>query len=86
MDGGTKCSVTNDVDIFQDIVWYDEKNKPTVHMMAATSDQLIVPVAEGLLQIKSNTLDCYLDEQCFYLPHFTSTFLSERCIAFASMY
>ena len=49
MDGGAKCSMTNNISILQNIIWYDKKNKPAVHMKGATSDQIIVHVAEGLL-------------------------------------
>ena len=51
MDESAKCSVTNNANIVSNVTWYDKKNKPTVHMSGDISDQLIVPDAEGLLQI-----------------------------------
>ena len=32
MDGGSKCSVTNNVEILYNVQWYDNINKPTVHI------------------------------------------------------
>lgn len=36
-DRGTKCLVTSTVDILQNVLWYDEKNKTPVHMRSGTS-------------------------------------------------
>ena len=62
IDGGEKCSVTNNIDILCNVLWYD-KNKPIVHMRGASSGQIIVPVAEGLLQVHANTFDDYINVQ-----------------------
>lgn len=50
-DGSLNCSVTNNAKILHNEVWYDEKNKPAVHVRCATSGLLIVSVAIGLLQV-----------------------------------
>ena len=45
-------------------------------MKGATSDQPIVPESEGKLRVKAITTG-YIDVQCYYSPHFTSTLLSD---------
>ena len=80
MDNGAKCSVTNIVDILRDVKWYNKKFKPPVHMKGATSGNIIVPAAEGLLRVQANTKLGHLDVLYFYSPHFTSTLLSDRDI------
>lgn len=47
-------------------------------MRGATSGNIIVPSAQGLLRVQANTRDGFVDVLCFYSPHFTSTLLSER--------
>ena len=32
MDSSDKCSVTNNFDILQNVLWYDDQHKSTVHM------------------------------------------------------
>ena len=45
MDGGAKCSVTNIVEILQDVKWLNNKNKAPVRMQGETSANIIVPSA-----------------------------------------
>ena len=80
MDNGAKCSVTNIVEILQNVRWYDDKFKAPVHMKGATLVNLIIPAAQGWLRIQANTKSGYLDVLCFYSPHFTSTLLADRDI------
>ena len=47
-------------------------------MKGDTSDQPIIPEAEGKLRVKAITKDGYIDVKCYYLPHFTSTLLSDQ--------
>lgn len=49
IDGGAECSVTNNVDILQYVIWYDEINKLSLYMRGDTSVKLKVPMVEGLL-------------------------------------
>lgn len=37
MDSGTKCSVTNNIDLLWNVKWYGDKHKPHMHMKGATS-------------------------------------------------
>ena len=53
-------------------------------MKGDTSDQPIIPEAEGKLRVKAITKDGYIDVKCYYLPHFTSTLLSDRDVLHSS--
>ena len=50
MDGGAKCSVTNILEILQNVTWFDNnKNRAPVHMKGATSGTLIVPAVKKMV-------------------------------------
>lgn len=66
MDGGAKFSVINNADILWNDLWYDEQHKSTVHIWAVTSSQFIFPDFEGLLKVKENTNDEYIDVKFYY--------------------
>ena len=56
-------------------------------MRGATSGQLIVPVAEGLLQVwLENIKNHYIDVQSFDSLHFTATLLSDRDVLWSNPY
>ena len=55
MDDGAKCSVTNIVEILQDVKWFNGKNKAPVPMQGATSGNIIVPSAQGKLRVQAQT-------------------------------
>ena len=58
MDGGAKCSVTNILEILQNVTWFDKnKNPAPIHMKGATSGTLSIPAAQGWLQVQVNTKD-----------------------------
>ena len=76
----TKCSVTNIVAILRDVKWYNSKFKVPIHMKGATLGNIIIPAAQGWLQVQTNTKQGYLNMLCFYSPHFTSFLLSDRDI------
>ena len=78
MDGSVKCSVTNIIEIFCDVEWFNNNNKAPVKMRGATSGNIIVPSAQGWLQVQANTKQGYIDVLCFYSSHFTFTLLSDR--------
>ena len=65
------------MDLLRDVKWFDDKHKSRMYMKGATSDQPIVPEAEGKLRVKAITRTNYNDLQCYYLTHFTSTLLSD---------
>ena len=48
MDGGAKCSVTNILEILQNVTWLDKhKNPAPVHLKQATSGSLFIHTAKG---------------------------------------
>ena len=65
IDGGAKCSVTNILDILHDINFYDEKFKPPVKMKGATSEEIIVPEAEGYLRVQADVPAGFIDVRCY---------------------
>ena len=78
MDGGTKCSVTNIVEILRNVTWFDQCNRSPVSMRGATLGKIIVLMAKGWLQVQAGTRDGFIDVLCYYSLHFTSTLLSEQ--------
>ena len=61
MDESAKCSVTNILEILQNVTGVDKKKDPvSVHMKGATSSTLIIHAAKGWLQVQANTKDGYL--------------------------
>ena len=46
-------------------------------MKGETSKKVIIPKAIGKLRVRANTVDGYLDCDCYYSPDFTTTLLSE---------
>ena len=77
IDGGAKSSVTNLLEILHNVKWYNDKFKCRVYMKGATSKKVIIPKAIGKLRVRANTVDGYLDCDCYYSPDFTTTLLSE---------
>lgn len=49
MDGGSKGTVTNNINISKNIKWYNHWFHPCVQMKGATSNNIIVPQAEVYL-------------------------------------
>ena len=43
MDGGTKCTVTNNLHLLKHVKWYSQWFRPKVTMKGATSDNIIIP-------------------------------------------
>ena len=86
MDGGTKCSVTNIIDILHNVTWFNKRNPSIVCMRGATSGKIIIPSAKGWLSIQANTKDGFIDVLCYYSPHFTSTLLSEQDVLQSSQF
>ena len=77
MDGGAGVSVTNLVSIFHNVKYSDEKFKSYVCMHGATSKEIITPRDVELTRVCSLTRQGYLDVKCYYLPHFSTTLLSQ---------
>ena len=65
MDGGAKCSVINIVEILQDVKWFNIKDKAPVRIQGATSGNIIVPSAQGRLQVQAYTKQEFIDILCF---------------------
>ena len=78
MDGDAKCTVTNNLHLLKDVKWYNHWFRPKVTMKDATSDYVIIPEAQGYLQIPTITKGVTIDALCYYSPEFTSTFLSDN--------
>ena len=51
-----------------------------VTMKGATSDNIIIPEAQGYLQVPTITKGVTIDVLCYYSPEFTSTLLSDNDI------
>ena len=47
-------------------------------MKGATSDNIIIPEAQGLLQVPTINKGVTIDVLCYYSPEFTSTLLSDN--------
>ena len=87
MDGGAKCSVTNIVEILQNVTWFDQRKQAPVRVRGATSGKIIIPLAKEWLRVQAaNVKKGYIDVLCYYSPHFTSTLLSEQDVSRSSQY
>ena len=53
-------------------------------MYGATNWKKIVPKAIGKLQVPNNIIEGYMDVDCYYRPHFTSTLMSDISVLEAS--
>ena len=51
MDGGAKCTVTGSLHLLKKVKWYDKRFPCKVRMKGATSTNIIIPKAEGFLQV-----------------------------------
>ena len=78
MDGGAKCTVTNNLHLLKDVKWYNRWFRPKVRMKGTTSDNIIIPEAQGLLQVPIITKGVTIDVLCYYSLKFTSTLLSDN--------
>ena len=78
IDGGAKCTVTNNLHLLKDVKWYNYWFRPKVTMKGATSDNIIIPEAQGYLQVPTINKGMTIDVLCYYLPEFTSTLLSDN--------
>ena len=72
MDGGTKCTVTNNLHLLKDVKWYNQWFKLIVTMKGTTSDNIIILEAQGYLQVSTIIKDVTIDVLCYYSPEFTS--------------
>ena len=55
-------------------------------MKGATSTNIIIPKAEGFLQVPTIEQGKWIDIKCFYSPDFTSTLLSDNDVLLANPY
>ena len=67
MDGGAKCTVTNKIELLHE-------------MKGATSENVIVLVAEGYLKVPTIQDEVFIKIKCYHSPEFTSTLLSDNDI------
>lgn len=80
MDRGAKCTVTYKLELLHDIRFYNKIFKPKVTMKESTSNNVIVPIAEGFLKVPIKTDGVFIKLKCYYSPEFTSTILSDNDI------
>ena len=73
MDGSAKCTVTNNINLLKDVRWYNQFFQPKARMKVAISDNIIIPHAEGYLQVPTIQEGKCIDVQCYYSQDFTST-------------
>ena len=55
-------------------------------MKGATSDNIIIPEAQGYLQVPTITKGVTIDVLCYYSPEFTSTLLSNNDVLLTNKY
>ena len=77
MDGGAGVSVTNFVSLLHNVKFFNDKFKRRVCMNDVTSKEIITPRAVGLMRVRALTRQGYIDMKCCYLPHFSTTLLSQ---------
>ena len=78
MDGGAKYTITNNINLLKNVKWYSRWFLPRVKMQGATSKTIIVPEAQGYLEVPTITPGVTIDVLCYYSPDFTSTLLSDN--------
>ena len=86
MDGGAKCSVTNNLLLLKHVRFYNKFFPCKTKMKGATSTSIIVPKAEGYLQVPTIVDGETIDIKCFYSPDFTSTLLSDNDVLLSNKY
>ena len=80
MDNGAGVSVTDLVSLLQGVKFFDAKFKSRVRIHGATSKEIITPRAVGFMRVRVLTCQGYLDVECYYSPHFSTTLLSQVSI------
>ena len=70
-------SVTDLVSILHNVWYFDAKFKSRVCMHGATSKEIITPRAVGFMRVRALVKQGFLDVKCYYLPHFSTTLLSQ---------
>ena len=80
IDGGLKCTVTKNINLLKNILWYNCWFHPHVQIKGARSNNIIVPQAEGYLQVQTIQEGKGIDVHCYYFPEITSTLLSHNDI------
>ena len=78
MDGGAKYTITNNINLLKDVKWYNRWFLPRIKMRGATSQTIIVPEAQGYLEVPTITPGITINVLCYYSPDFTSTILSDN--------
>ena len=78
MDGGSICTVTNNIDLLNNVWWYTCWFQPKTQMKGATSDNVIVPRTEGYLQVPPIQEGKWIDICCYYSLEFMSTLLLDN--------
>ena len=78
MDGGTKCTVTNNLHLLKDVKWYNRWFRLTVTMKGATSDNIIIPETQGYLQVLTITKGVIIEVLYYYSPEFISSLVSDN--------
>lgn len=78
MDGGAKCTITNNINLLKNVKWYSRWFLPRVKMQGATSKMIIVPEAQGYLEVPTITPGITIDVLWYYSPDFMSTLLLDN--------
>ena len=78
MDGGVKCTITDNINLLKNVIWYNRWFLPRVKMRGATLQTIIVPEAQEYLEVPIITPGVTIDVLCYYSPDFTSTLLSDN--------
>ena len=64
MDGGAKCTITDNINLLKNVEWYNIWFLPRVKMCGATSQTIIVPEAQGYLEVPTITHGITIDVLC----------------------
>ena len=86
MDGGAKCTVTNNINLLKNVHWYNQWFCSRARMKGETSTNIIIPHAEGYLQAPTIQEGKCIDVKCYYSPEFTSTLLSDNDVLHSSKF
>ena len=78
IDSHAKCIVTNNISLLKNVSWYNQWFQPKARMKGATSNNIIIPQAEGYLQVPTIQEEKYIDVRCYYSPEFTSALLFDN--------
>ena len=86
MDGGVKCTVTNNINLLKNVRWYNQWFQPKARMKGSTFNNIVILQAEGYLQVPTIQEGKCMDVWCYYSLEFASTLLSDNDVLCSSKF